>query len=194
MRGDITGRTLIIVAVIISAISYWGCTSDDELKPLEGEADSTASGKIRPDNEIIDARMAIYDGSIKTADIQADYIEKYTKQDSTPAWGLEVQFFDRRGAKTSHMVADSGLVRESIKMMVANGNVVVVTEDGSRLETEQLFWHGKDEKITTDEFVTIYQKGDTLMGYGLETDPKLTRLKIKRQVRGTLQDADELTE
>jgi len=187
-------RQILTIVMILAALLAGGCS--DNNKPQSTGENETAdqTNGIRPDNEIRNARISLYDKSVKTVDIQADYIEKYEKQDSTLAWDLEVHFFNDAGAQTSHLVADSGLVREALKLMIANGNVVVVTEDKSRLETEQLFWNGRTEMITTDSFVTIYQRGDTLMGYGLETDQNLNRVKIKRRVSGTLQDTEAIKE
>jgi LPS export ABC transporter protein LptC len=182
-------RWLVVTLIVIS-----GCAGDNNTKSTGDDSDSTRAAVLRPDNEIRGARIGLFEGSVKTTDIRADYIEKYTKQDSTLAWKLEVDFYDRQGKQTSRLVADSGLVREAIKLMVANGHVVVVSEDGARLETEQLFWNGTTQMITTDSFVTVYQHGDTLMGYGLEADQRLNKVKIKKRVRGTTRNAEKLTE
>lgn len=188
-------KRLFQILALSAIYAVTGCSDKSEIKaPGVSQADSTEVVRLRPDQQIRGAHIGLFDGSIKTTDIQAEYIEKYVKQDSTLAWGLVVHFYDADGKETSNLTADSGLVRESIKWMVANGNVVVVTEDSSRLETEQLFWHGTERMIKTDSFVTIYQHGDTLRGYGLETDEGLKRVKIKRQVSGTLKSTKGVTE
>ncbi len=188
-------KIFLIILIILAGVFVIGCTEKGEIKSSADKAsDSLEAGKVRPDQKIRGAQIWLYDGPNKRAEIEADYIEKYTKQDSTLAWGLNVQFYDKDGAKSSHLVADSGLVRESINWMVANGDVVVITEDDSRLETEQLYWVGNKDIVRSDSFVTIYQFGDTLRGYGLETDPNLERIKIKERVSGVIQDAEELEE
>ncbi len=194
---DIMGRNFEVgiisgLLILLAAVS---CSDKDEIKaPGVASADSAAAVVLRPDQQTRGANFSLYDGSVKTTDVKADYIEKYTKQDSTMAWGLDVVFFNSEGEQTSKLIADSGLIRESINWMVANGNVVVINEDGSRLETQQLFWFGNEEKIRSDSFVTIYQYGDTLQGYGLETDRELKRVRIKRQVTGTLKDTEKIEE
>jgi len=184
-----------IILGLFVLLSAGGCGDKDEIKaPGIASADSTAAIPLRPDQQTRGANFSLYDGSVKTTDVKADYIEKYSKQDSILAWGLDVVFFNSEGEQTSKLIADSGLIRESINWMVANGNVVVINEDGSRLETQQLFWFGNEEIIKSDSFVTIYQFGDTLRGYGLETDRELKRVRIKRQVTGTLQDTEKIEE
>lgn len=191
----IRNLTPALVGLIICAVC--GCTEKNEIKaPGVSQADSLESTGIRPDQQIRGASIGLFSGSIKTTDIKADYIEKYNKLDSTLAWGLDVHFFDSEGKEASHLVADSGLVREMIKWMAANGHVVVITEDDARLETEQLIWKGREEVfiVEDDIFVTIYQHGDTLTGYGLEADQELRRVKIKKPVGGVLRSTEGITE
>jgi LPS export ABC transporter protein LptC len=166
------------------------CGSKNEIKAPSSGPDSTSAPKIRPDQQLRNARIFLYNKAIRTTDIQADYIEKYDKFDSTLAWNLKVDFFDSAGAEISNLTADSGLVRERTNSMVANGHVIVVSADSSRLETEQLLWNARENKIETDKFVRIIQKGDTTTGYGLEADQRLTRIKIKKQVSGALKSTE----
>ena len=184
------------ITLLIVLSAFAGCSDKNEIKaPGADVAVSEDSVVIRPDQQIRGASISLFKGSVVTTDIKADYIEKYNKQDSTLAWVLDVNFFDNTGKKTSHLIADSGIVRETVQWMVANGNVVVTSyEDSSRLETEQLFWNGLDRKVTTEAFVTIYQDGDTLQGYGFEADQDLKGFKIKKQARGTFKDSETLTE
>jgi LPS export ABC transporter protein LptC len=185
---------LFVIAVVFSCCLI-ACSERNEIKaPGVGEGDSTMIVGLRPDQQTKNANINLYSGSVKTTDIKADYICKYTKQDSTLAWGLNVHFFNSEGKETSHLIADSGLIRESIKWMVANGNVVVIDEFGTKLETEQLFWSDRDNRVTTEKFVTIYQDGDTLMGTGFESGFPFKGFKIKRGHYGTYQNVDEIEE
>lgn len=166
------------------------CGNKDEIKAPPAGTDSLATAKIRPDQQIRNARILLYNKAILTSDIKADYIEKYEKQDSALAWKLDVHFFDSTGEEISTLVADSGLVREHINLMVANGHVVVISNDSSRLETEQLLWNAQKNMVETDRFVTIIQHGDTLTGYGFEADQRLNKIKIKKQVSGQLKNTE----
>nr|MBN2278608.1 LPS export ABC transporter periplasmic protein LptC [candidate division Zixibacteria bacterium] len=189
IKKQLTNAVIIFLSILLS------CSEKDEIKaPGSAETDSDGKELMRPDQQIRGAQILLYKGSLVTTDIRADYIEKYDKRDSALAWKLDVLFYNDRGELTSSLVADSGLVRESANWMVANGDVVVIgKEDSARLETQQLFYYGQSETIETDSFVTIYQRGDTLRGYGMKADRGLKRVKIKRQVSGTLQNTGEIT-
>jgi LPS export ABC transporter protein LptC len=174
-------------------ICLGGCSERNEIKaPAVGEDDSSAAALVRPDQQIRDAQIGLFDGSTKTVDIHAEYIEKFSKRDSTLAWGLDVYFFDADGRQTSRLTADSGYIRESMQYLMANGNVVVVNEDSSRLETEQLIWYGRDNKIENDVFVRLYQHGDTLEGIGIVSYKPYKGFKIKKHGRGTFQDIERV--
>ncbi|MCX6825784.1 MAG: LPS export ABC transporter periplasmic protein LptC [candidate division Zixibacteria bacterium] len=186
-------RQLYHIVIFSLTIVLSGCGTKDEIKAPAVTADSVKVAKVRPDQQLRNAHIILYNKALKTTDVQADYVEKYEKYDSTLAWILKVLFFDSTGREVSNLVADSGLVREKTNTMVANGHVVVITEDSARLETEQLSWNARDNKIESDSFVTIYQRGDTLTGYGLEADQRLTRIKIKKQVTGSIKNTGRIT-
>ena len=58
-------------------------------------------------------------------------------------------------------------------------SVVAINEAGEKLETELLFWDQKKELIYTDRFVKITTEDQIVQGYGLESDPRLSRRRIK---------------
>ena len=55
-----------------------------------------------------------------------------------------------------------------------------INEAGEKLETELLFWDQKKELIYTDRFVKITTEDQIVQGYGLESDPRLSRRRIKK--------------
>ena len=74
--------------------------------------------------------------------------------------------------------------------MLAFGNVVVTTTDGKVLETDSLYWNSDSSKIVTECFVRLTEGSDVVTGYGLECDPDLGTVDIKRDVRATISDAN----
>jgi len=186
----ITGRIgLILTGLIIIAVLAAGCSGDTEIKAPSADSDSTLTVQ-RPDTQIRDAHIFLYNGSVRTTDLKAAYIEKYEKQDSTLAWELDVRFFDSTGAEVSHLLADSGLVRERINFLEVYGHVLVTTRDSARLRTTSLAFDSDREMIRTDDFVRIVHSSGTLQGYGLESDLELKKIKILKKTSGVLQDEE----
>ena len=56
---------------------------------------------------------------------------------------------------------------------------MAVNEAGEKLETELLFWDQKKDLIYTDRFVKITTEDQIVQGYGLESDPRLSKRQIK---------------
>ena len=176
---------LILVAIIA------GCSSRERTETDTARTSDTAS---RPDSEVRGATIYLYEAERVTAEIHATRILKYQAKDSTMAYTVNVDAFDSLGALSTTLVGDSGLVREESGIMDVFGNVVVSTPDKATLQTDYLYWDSRTEKIHTDAFVRITRGQDTMTGWGLEADEKLTRLKILNRVSGKLTETKDLLE
>jgi len=182
--------TKISLIAILTAAILFGCSNREDIKAAD-DTDSTAA-IVRPDQILLDTKISLYDGPFRTTDLYADSIEKFQAVDSTLAWNLQVHFLDTLGREKSYLEADSGLVRENTNFMEVFGHVKVRTEDSAYLYTQQLKYDIKSDSITTDKFVKIIQKGDTIQGYGLVADQQLKKTRILRRVTGTLKSSKQV--
>ena len=87
--------------------------------------------------------------------------------------------------------ADRGVLLQATDDLEARGHVRVVADDGAVLRTEVLFWDHQRSRIHTDEPVEITRGEDVLQGVGLEADPGLSNVDLKREVRGRVRSAPE---
>lgn len=147
---------------------------------------------LQPDQVTSKAHIFLYKAGRKTTDLTADEIQQYTRLDSTIAVHIAADFFDSTGAWVSTLTAKKGYIKEKNNYLAVSGSVVVVGQNSARLETEYLVWDADHDKVVTDSFVTITRSHDVLRGYGLETDPALKNIIIKRQVSGRLTEVDRL--
>lgn len=106
---------------------------------------------------------------------------------------IEIDFFDSEENHTSHLTAESGEINERLKNLKAIGNVIVVSDSGETLFTEELLWNNKLQKIISEVDVMITVEGDTLYGVGFESDAGLDNWTIKEPKGRTsrLMDIDE---
>jgi LPS export ABC transporter protein LptC len=180
-------RTTLALAVLAASPSWVGCDSQRGTKSDQSTVDDSAR---LPDSELRGATISLYEGSNLTTGIKADRILKYEPQDSAIAYQLKIKFYDSTGAVTSDLVGDSGLVREEKGLFEIYGNVVAVSVDQqTKLETDYLKWNPEINRIQTDAFVKITKGSDVITGWGLETDRRLSRIKILRQVSGTVSES-----
>jgi LPS export ABC transporter protein LptC len=131
-------------------------------------------------------------GSVVTTKIRSHRIVQYAEPDSAWGYGLSVDFYDETGRHTSTLHADSALVREKQRFLEVFGDVKVTTDDGRKLETDHLAWDDQRRHITTEGYVVITRGEDVMRGYGFESDPELTYIRLRRQVTGRITDTEML--
>lgn len=104
--------------------------------------------------------------------------------------GLEVQFYDGNENPIGTVNCKYAKYTEKKKIWELKDSVIVVNEENDMLETELLFWDQEKDLIYTDRFVKITNEDQTVMGSGFESDPRLTRRRIKN-VTATIYLHDE---
>src|SRR5690606_19838609 len=62
--------------------------------------------------------------------------------------GLIVEFYDDQGVKST-VTADYAIIYSYTNLVDLQGNVVIATSDGKKLETSQLYWDRADDWIFT---------------------------------------------
>ena len=81
---------------------------------------------------------------------------------------------------------DEGDLLRDTKDVELRGHVVVVSSDGLRLETSRLNWLAKEQRVWTDQPVTIWRNGVVVKGQGFESGAKDGVTTIKGRVRATI--------
>jgi LPS export ABC transporter protein LptC len=162
-----------------------GCRPGDET-PTAMERPSRAPNEgmkgVRMQNfKVGDTRWVL------TADSAAIFREKKRVE----ALPVQIDFFEE-DRHVSVLTADVGILLQATDDLEARGHVKVVTDEGTVLTTEILFWDHQKSLIHTEEFVRIEKDGDVLTGVGMEADPGLDRIDIKNAVRGTVMDPGAL--
>jgi LPS export ABC transporter protein LptC len=129
-----------------------------------------------------------------TARVNAERIIKFELNDSTMAYNLDIDILDSLGQVTSNIVGDSGVIREKEAYLNIYGNVKVVSDDSTTLETDYLYWDSRTDRIKTHTFVRIVKDLDVITGWGLDADHKLNSIKILDRVSGEIIDPEKFQE
>ncbi|WP_394974801.1 LPS export ABC transporter periplasmic protein LptC [uncultured Croceitalea sp.] len=89
--------------------------------------------------------------------------------------GLQVDFYDDDNNK-SVITADYGIVYSDTNLIDLQGNVVIESHDGKKLETPQLYWNRSDNWIFTENtFVYTNPEDGTIMnGEGMDFNRDFT--------------------
>ncbi len=178
----------IIISLLLVVGLLGGCNRDETgANTRSADIDSAAM----PDSEVSGAKIYLYDGSRMTAEIRANKIVQFDSRDSTIAYQLDIDIFDSLGDVSSQVSGDSGIIHENVGQFVIFGNVVVITEDSSRLETDVLYWDSKTDRIHTDAFVRITNSQGEITGWGMESDQRLSWYKILHRVSGEMSNPEK---
>ncbi len=93
--------------------------------------------------------------------------------------GVRGYFYNASGEVESSLTANYAVSYENKKMIVTKKNVHVKNVRNEELETEELTWDQRMEKIYTDKFIKIKTPDEILYGNGFESNQNFTRYRIK---------------
>lgn len=144
-----------------------------------------ASGEL-PDQEVSDFMVTETDAGKPEWTLHARSAAMFNARNVLVARGVRVDFFDEKGNRSSTLTAREGEMHQVRRDMVARGNVVLQTTEGTRMSTESLRFLNESQKIVSDDFVRVERQGDVLTGYGFESDPDLKHFEFKRQVQAVV--------
>jgi len=101
--------------------------------------------------------------------------------------------FFQDGEHFSVLTADSGRADLQSKNVHTWGGVVVITDDGRKLETEDLYFNNETELIHNDVFNRFTRETDVMTGIGLEATPDLRYIELREDVQAEVDDSSSLS-
>lgn len=173
--------------VIVPGLLLVGC--GDSATPT-AEAVLAEEVGPQPDHEAWDVVYRITEEGRPRVTVDAAYMARFETKDSlytllqphpdSANGRVTAHLYDEAGNPSATLIADEIVHFERQYRFNARGEVVVVTTDGERLETERLDWTENERRITSPGFVRITTPTETLQGYELDAAEDLSEYKIFR--------------
>ena len=168
-----------IIRLLLSIVLV-ACTNDPKL------VQDFVSDKEHAIEQIKGAELLhTENGKIKVR-IVANKIERF--QDQQPGLifseHMEVYFYNDSSDLQSTLMANDASIDEDKKIMLAQNNVVLTSSDDKKLETEELVWDEKQDKIYTDKKVKITTGKEVVYGEGFISNPDFSQYSITK-IHGT---------
>jgi LPS export ABC transporter protein LptC len=162
--------------VLVLLFSLIGVSCEEKIKP---SISSAGVGQNVPMQESWNATITFTDSGRVSGILRAGHIaiysdKKYTLLDSN----IVVDFFDENECHTSVLTAQSGRVNDLTHDFEAHQNVVVISDSGTSLRTEDLYWNNLTLKVHTPAYVEIISPKEQIQGHGLESDKSLKHYTI----------------
>jgi len=164
-----------IYLILFITVFIAGC-SNEKVKPT---IDQSLEVSEIPLQESWDAVVFFSDSGRTKAILHAGHLRVFDKTRETLLDNhIMVEFYDNNIHKTSTLTAMRGKVLDATKDLFAYDSVVVVSDSGTVVKTDELMFRDKDKKIISDKFVTIVSPKETIQGYGFESDQALRNYVI----------------
>ena len=170
-----------IISLLLLSIVLVACTNDPKL------VQDFVSDKEHAIEQIKGAELLhTENGKIKVR-IVADKIERFQNQQPGLIFSehMEVYFYNDSSELQSTLMANDASIDEDKKIMLAQNNVVLTSSDDKKLETEELVWDEKQDKIYTDKKVKITTGKEVVYGEGFTSNSDFSQYSITK-IHGTL--------
>jgi LPS export ABC transporter protein LptC len=148
---------------------------------------ATAAEPIMPDSAdqvIFGLNGVLTDAGVSKGILLADTAYIYEDGTRLELRQVHVTFHTAQGEKEGVLTSTAGTYNARLSRLEARGSVVVLAEDGRRLDTEQLVFDQARNQIFSDSAFVLNQPPRQISGIGFESDPNLTVFKVLRNAKG----------
>ena len=158
----------------LNSLLLFSC--EERIKPAVA---SSGLGLDVPTQESWNATITFTDSGRMTAILRAGHIAMFAEKRSTRLdSNIIVDFFDEHEKHSSVLTAKRGQVNDITHDFEAHESVVVVSDSGATLKTEDLYWTNTAQKIHTPSYVDITSPTEHINGHGFESDQGLKHYTI----------------
>ncbi|HET7612438.1 MAG TPA: LPS export ABC transporter periplasmic protein LptC [Gemmatimonadaceae bacterium] len=136
------------------------------------------------DQVMFNASFMLTDKGLARAQMQGDTLYFFDDNTRIESDNPHITFFTATGAKDAVLTAKHGTSNTRTNNMIARGNVVVVSEDGRRLTTEELIYNQFKNEISSDSAFVLTEPDRRLEGIGFRSDPNMKNIQILKGASG----------
>lgn len=112
-----------------------------------------------------------------TAPSLYNYVDRLEPRQEFPD-GIKLEFLTSQLQVRSTLTAKFAIRQQDKGLIIARDSVVLTTVEHEKLETEELIWDEKTEKVRTDKFVKVTKPDEVIYGFGLEANQDFSYWKI----------------
>jgi LPS export ABC transporter protein LptC len=164
----------------ILAIAVAGACSSKKEPPVATHSPLADSA----DQVMFGARFKLTDQGLQRAQLEADTAYFFDDNTRIELQNVHTTFFTVTGAKDAVLTSRFGTTNTRTNNMIARKNVVVVSEDGRRLTTQELIYNQQKNEISSDSAFVMTEPNRRLVGIGFRSDPNMKNIQILKGASG----------
>lgn len=137
------------------------------------------------DQVMFTARFNLTDHGLMRAQLQAERAYFFEESTRAELETVSTTFFSAGGEKEALLTANRGSYNSRGGNMVARGDVVVISETGRRLSTQELRYDPGVNEVMSDSAFVLTEPGRRLEGIGFRADPNMNNVRVLKGARGS---------
>lgn len=119
----------------------------------------------------------LIEAGIRRAHVRSDSTTVYDRSQRLVMYGVTADFYNANGVKEGVLTAKHGTYNRMTELMEAFGDVVLIGNDGRRLNTPHLRYNKAANEVTGDSAFVAIQPDGTMRGVKFLTDPSMKTIR-----------------
>jgi LPS export ABC transporter protein LptC len=168
-------RNWVVSFLTIALLAFILSACEEKIRPSVVAVNQTEY----PSQESWNSTVTFTDSGKVKAILWSGHIASYApKQFTLLSESIHIDFFNELEEHTSLLTARRGKVNDRTQDFAAYENVIVISDSGTILRTDSLYWDNATRKIRTEAFVDIVSPTEHIMGHGMISDQGLKNYTI----------------
>ncbi|HJU90355.1 MAG TPA: LPS export ABC transporter periplasmic protein LptC [Gemmatimonadaceae bacterium] len=168
-------RALLLPCVLALWFATLAC--NDTTEPPVAAANPLADSA---DQVMWSIKVMLTDQGINRARLESDTAFFFDQSSRIELRNVRTTFFDQQGKRSAVLTSREGTYATRAGITEARGNVIVLSEDGRRLDTQQLKYSPQTNRISSDSAFVLTEPTRRLEGIGFTSDPDMNNVQVHR--------------
>jgi LPS export ABC transporter protein LptC len=174
-------RPLLIVVALAGCVAAGACTKT-QAPPVVSRDPAADSA----DQVMFGVRHFLTKSGVRQAQLMSDTALMFDEGTRIMLRKVRLTFFTESGTENAVLVAKRGRYDTRNQVMEGIGDVVVTSNDGRRLETQQLKFDQARNEISSDSAYVATEGGRRQSGIGFRSDPNMNNVQCLRACSGVV--------
>lgn len=168
------------IALFVSVcVPLAACAEKKALPTARGSALADSADQV-----MYGLKFSLTSDGVARALLNADTAYFFDENTRAELENVQTTFFTTTGVRDAVLTSRRGTYNTRLAVMVARQNVVVLSEDGRRLETSELMYSQGRNEISSDSAFVLTEPNRRLEGIGFRSDPNMNNIRILKGFSG----------